>query len=235
MAQLNHPNQLAVGLLLVGAGRNYGWLLADPEMRGVASKALGAIAALCLIAFIAYHFASKMVLLVAAFYGFEELQTAVCSVMYMIEPWHVEAGQSMCSARIGFDIGAVGIFVVGLLAYILMEKNMTDATRPQATTIGELDIHLQYMQSILNDLRGGMANMATTDDIKALSERMDKFVTQDRFDALEKKVDNGTIGSSFTRAALLVQRVAGAMAALIALGGIVVAVVHYFDSIKAVI
>jgi len=64
---------------------------------------------------------------------------------------------------------------------------------------------------------------------------MDKFVTTDRFDALEKKVEDGTLGSSFARGALLVQRIAGAAAALIALGGILAAVVHFFDKIKAVI
>ncbi len=118
MAPLSRFN-LAAALLLIGASRNYGWMLVDPEFRGIASKALGAFAALCLIAIIAYHCASKWVLLVSAAYGFEELQTFSCSVMYWIEPWPVEVGQSICSARIGFDVGAVGIFVVGLLAYKL--------------------------------------------------------------------------------------------------------------------
>lgn len=118
MAHLSRFN-LAAALLLIGASRNYGWMLVDPEFRGIASKALGAFAALCLIAIIAYHCASKWVLLVSAAYGFEELQTFACSVMYWFEPWPVEAGQSICSARIGFDIGAIGVFVVGLLAYKL--------------------------------------------------------------------------------------------------------------------
>lgn len=94
-------------------------MLVDPEFRGIVSKALGALAAMCLIAIIAYHVAGKWVLLVSAAYGFEELQTFACSVMYWFEPWPVEAGQSICSARFGFDIGAIGIFVVGLLAYKL--------------------------------------------------------------------------------------------------------------------
>ena len=110
---------LAAALLLIGASRHYGWMLVDPEFRGIVSKALGALAAMCLIAIIAYHVAGKWVLLVSAAYGFEELQTFACSVMYWFEPWPVEAGQSICSARLGLDIGAVGIFVVGLLAYKL--------------------------------------------------------------------------------------------------------------------
>ena len=122
-AQLNRANQMASYLLLIGFSRNYGWLLADPKSMGVASKALGAIAALCLLFIIWKQISSTLVTMVIAWYAFEELQTAMCSVMYLIEPWPVEAGQSMCSARIGFDIGAIGLFVVGLITWKLVGKN----------------------------------------------------------------------------------------------------------------
>lgn len=123
---MNQHSNLAFFLLFIGFFRNYGWVIADPSSAGVASKALGAVAAICMISIIAYNFASKMVLLVAAFYIFEELQTAACSIMYLVEPWHVEAGQSMCSSRLGFDLGAVGLFVVGLIAYKLVHSNGTE-------------------------------------------------------------------------------------------------------------
>lgn len=124
MGQLSRVNQLAIALLLMGAARNYGWLLADPQVMGVASKAIGAIAAICFLLIIWMNFPRNLLLtLVIAWYAFEELQTAMCSVMYLIKPWPVEAGQSMCSARIGFDVGAVGVFVVGLLAFKLVHSN----------------------------------------------------------------------------------------------------------------
>lgn len=124
MGQLSRVNQLAIALLLMGAARNYGWLLADPQVMGVASKAIGAIAAICFLLIIWMNFPRNLLLtLVIAWYAFEELQTAMCSVMYLIKPWPVEVGQSMCSARIGFDIGAVGVFVVGLLAFKLVHSN----------------------------------------------------------------------------------------------------------------
>lgn len=126
MAQLNQSNGLAVALLAIGASRHYGWLLADVQHMGVASKALGAIAALCLLAIVWANFSSWLLTPVIVWYGFEELQTAVCSVMFLIEPWHVEAGQSMCSARIGFDIGAVGIAVVGGIAFLWVRSNGTE-------------------------------------------------------------------------------------------------------------
>ena len=125
-ARLSRPNQLAAALLLIGVARNYGWIFTEPQFHGVASKALGAIAALFLLLIIWNLVSSKLLSIfsvVVGWYVIEELQTALCSVMYLIEPWPVGVGQSMCSARIGFDLGAVGIFIVGLIAYKMVNKS----------------------------------------------------------------------------------------------------------------
>lgn len=123
MDQLNRVNQLAPILLLIGAARHYGWLMVDVQSYGVASKGLGALAAMALLWVLSRRVNGFVVLWVMLWYGFEELLTATCSFAYLIAPWPVEVGQSMCSARIGFDIGAIGIFVVGLIAYKLVNKN----------------------------------------------------------------------------------------------------------------
>lgn len=117
--------ELAVFLLLVYAARHYGWLIADPELMGVASKALGSMAALCLISIIWWNLPSKSICAVLGWYAFEELQTVACSIMYLENPWPIKPGESMCSARIGFDIGAVGAFAISFLAYKLVDGNGT--------------------------------------------------------------------------------------------------------------
>lgn len=122
---MSRLNQLAACLLFVGVSRNYGWLLVDPAQMGVASKGLGSLAAIALL-YLVWKLLPTMSLvlgMVIGWYAFEESQTAICSAMYLIEPWHVEAGQSMCSARIGFDIGTVGIFVVGLIVMYLVNQD----------------------------------------------------------------------------------------------------------------
>lgn len=122
--QLNRAN-LACLLLLLCAARHYGWLLADPQDIGVVSKALGACAAIALIAVIWWGHRSLLITMVASWYAFEELQTVACSVMYLVNPWPIAPGESMCSARIGFDIGAVGAFAISFLAYKLVNGNGT--------------------------------------------------------------------------------------------------------------
>jgi hypothetical protein len=104
---------LASALLLIGALRHYGWALVPAELAGVASKGLGAVAILSLLALLQ---PKGFAALVAAWIAFEELQVLICSAMWMRKPWHVEPGQAMCSAFVGFDIGSVSLVIVAALA-----------------------------------------------------------------------------------------------------------------------
>ena len=110
--------RLALVLLLIGATRHYGWALWPDTLRGSASKMLGALAALCLIGLVVYLAQSRVILLPAAWYAFEETQTAICSAAYMVKPWAVPVGASICSARLDFDIAAVSVL---LLAFLLWQ------------------------------------------------------------------------------------------------------------------
>jgi hypothetical protein len=115
-----------------------------------------------------------------------------------------------------------------------MEPN--DMTEPQkAVSIEILDVHLDYMRKDIQTVLKGMSHMATTDDIKKLSERMDKFVTTDQFNALKDKVETSTLGSTFSRAMKTVQSVAVTMAALAALFGVMAAFFHYYEKFKALV
>lgn len=117
MAHLS-PRNLWLYLLAVGMVREYGYLLAEASKMGIVSKGLGAFAILALLP-LAHRLApnSRMAFLVLAWWGFHALQTMICSAAYYIEPWPVESGQSICSSRLGFDLGALGIMFAALLLY----------------------------------------------------------------------------------------------------------------------
>jgi hypothetical protein len=106
--------KLAVTLLLIGATRHYGWAFWPDDLRSYASKMLGALCALALVCIITYLKPSKPLFWVAAVYAWEELQTTLCSAWYMVAPWQVATGQAMCSAKLGFDLGAVGILAIAI-------------------------------------------------------------------------------------------------------------------------
>ena len=107
-------------LLLLLVGRHYAWALAEPGMRGVASKGLAAAAIVVVLWWLVAHLRRTLpVLLVAAWITLEEAQVAACSAAYLIKPWPIEAGRPMCSALVGVDIGSATLVVVAVLACLL--------------------------------------------------------------------------------------------------------------------
>ena len=123
---------LALAVLLIGASRFYAWELWPPELRGTASKMLGSMAALCLIGIVYSLKPSRLLAFVCAWYAFEELQTVICSVAYMVEPWTVPIGVSICSARIGFDLGAIGILAVAWLLFRVVNLSTLTGVRNES-------------------------------------------------------------------------------------------------------
>ena len=125
-------SSLSAVLLLIGSAKNYAWSFFPPADRGMAAKALASIALLgCL--WIIYRLApfARLVALVLIWWAWEELQVVLCSVAYMVDPWDVPLGQSICSARIDFDLGAIGILIVAFLAWKLSIPVRSDRSQDQ--------------------------------------------------------------------------------------------------------
>lgn len=112
---------LACELALIVTAREHLWIIAPPELQGMASKGLGAALVLVLLSMV-YRLAprSKSLLAVLALAAWYSLQTLICSAAYMIEPWPTEPGVGICSSRIGFDLGALGLLAVAFVAYWLI-------------------------------------------------------------------------------------------------------------------
>jgi hypothetical protein len=110
-------------LLLAGGVRFYGYGFFEPEARGSASKALGGLFILAVLPLLYYVAPTIPTLLVLYWLAFESLQVFLCSAWYMVEPWEVPVGQSICSAKLGFDMGAVGILIVAMLLWRLSTVN----------------------------------------------------------------------------------------------------------------
>jgi hypothetical protein len=94
-----------------------------------------------------------------------------------------------------------------------------------------VDIHLDYLRKDMRAVLAAIATMATKDDIRALENRMQSFVTRSEFDALAGQVKSGSIGSAFDRGLLLFTRLGAAVAVFVALCGLAAAAVHFFDKV----
>ncbi len=108
---------LSCELLLIVAAREFGWTLLPPELQGMASKGLGAALVLVLLS-VVYRYAprSRVLLAVLAFGAWCALNTLTCSAWWMVEPWSVPPGVGICSAKIEFDLVALGVMLCAGLA-----------------------------------------------------------------------------------------------------------------------
>jgi hypothetical protein len=103
--------------------------------------------------------------------------------------------------------------------------------RRPATTIGELDIHLSHVQEALAEFRNSMATMATKADIDHLSRQLDTFATKDELRAAEERLTAQNVPTVAKKVAQGMMFLAAFIAAGIAVGGAIVAVVRFFDGL----
>lgn len=98
--------------------RHYGWTWAPVAIRGEVSKALGAGAALALLWLISRGLkpGDSLARWAIILYAWHEASVVLCASWFIFDPWLIAPGQAMCSAKIGFDLGAVGLLLVALLA-----------------------------------------------------------------------------------------------------------------------
>lgn len=107
----------------------------------------------------------------------------------------------------------------------------TDQYTKPTISLDVVDIHLDYLRKDMRAVLAAIATMATKDDIRALENRMQSFVTRSEFDTLANQVKTGSIGSAFDRGLSLFTRIGAAIAVLVAVGGMVAAVVHFLDRV----
>jgi hypothetical protein len=107
----------------------------------------------------------------------------------------------------------------------------TDQQNRPTISLDVVDIHLDYLRKDMRAVLAAIATMATKDDIRALENRMQSFVTRSEFETLASQVKSSSIGSAFDRGLSLATRVGAAAAVFIAAGGGLAAIVHWFDRV----
>lgn len=97
--------------------REVAWSWFQAELQGMASKGLGALLVLVLLGAVWLLSLRSGWLMAAIGYGaWSALQTLLCACAYMVEPWTVPPGVGICSARIDFDLGALGLLAAAWFA-----------------------------------------------------------------------------------------------------------------------
>jgi len=110
---------VAFVLLVFGLACSYGWQWVPASVAADVQNVLSALMALGLLVLVAMVFASREVLQVVALLGLLKATVITCNTWYAIAPWPVMPGAPLCSTRLDFPLGIVGLVLgVVLAAYL---------------------------------------------------------------------------------------------------------------------
>lgn len=104
---------VAVALLLGGAIRHLGWEN-SPEP-ALAWNAMGAMSVMLLLSLVMWKHWRAPVIAVVTWWAYEEALVLTCSTWRMFDWWYASPEEEMCSARLGFKLGAFSLVLIGFL------------------------------------------------------------------------------------------------------------------------
>lgn len=121
MARPSLPDALATGLMAVVVLRDFGWTWVPTAAAGMASKGLGGLLALVTLAVIWWlvgrlGWPRRWLAWPIGYGAWSALQTVLCSVAWLIEPWTAPEGQGICAARTDLDLGALALLIAAVWA-----------------------------------------------------------------------------------------------------------------------
>ncbi len=119
---MRHP-RVALAMLVVGMFMSYIWHWVPEEFTAFAWNVSTSILVVYLLAQAGLVFSSTEVWTVVALLAAFKLMVIGCSTWYLFDPWPVEPGQALCSARLNMPLGSIGLGLGALLvASIAGEK-----------------------------------------------------------------------------------------------------------------
>ena len=114
--------QEAAAVLLVGGVAQYAWQHAPVDAQADVWNASQALLVLLLLALVANAYRSGWVWAAAGLAGAWQLLTVGCSLLWLAAPWPVLPGAEQCSARLDVPLGAVGLWLLLLLAAAMSQR-----------------------------------------------------------------------------------------------------------------
>jgi hypothetical protein len=112
----------AAALLLVGGLAQYAWKHAPLDAQVDVWNASQALLVLVLLALAANAYRSGWVWAAAALVGMWQAMVAGCSLLWLAAPWPVQPGEEQCSARLDIPLGAIGLWLLLLLAAAMSQR-----------------------------------------------------------------------------------------------------------------
>lgn len=113
----------ALAMLIAGCIASYGWQFLPPHFAGAAWYITQSLWQVLLLALLAAIYRSAAVVLVCALLSVFSLMVAGCEAAFLVNPWPMNPGDELCSARLNYPLGLLGaVIALGLVLSIIREK-----------------------------------------------------------------------------------------------------------------
>lgn len=120
-SRLKHP-RIAFSILLLGVMNENAWKLVGVDIEGHVWSGTNALLRLWCLFLIGLFCSSAEVWLVIALIGGFAAQNVACTAWYLVSPWPTPPGSELCSAKLHFPVGLVGLWAVLCVVWILNHK-----------------------------------------------------------------------------------------------------------------
>lgn len=117
---------VAAGVMLVGGVAQYAWKHATTDAQPDVWNVSQSMLVLVLLALLCNAYRSGWVWAAAGLVAAWQAMTAGCSLMWLAAPWPVVAGEEQCSARFDVPLGAIGLWLLLLLAAAMSQRTETE-------------------------------------------------------------------------------------------------------------
>lgn len=108
-----------MALVALGVAKLTAWQAFPEAMQADIWNVSNALWATALLALIGLLYASKAMFLTVSMLAGFELQTAACSIGYIVKPWPMNPGDELCSAGLQFPIALVSLWAAVCLTLYL--------------------------------------------------------------------------------------------------------------------
>lgn len=115
--------KLAAVLLVLWFSTHYLYALFPPELRGAVFNISRSAASIILVCMLLLAIPSKLAVIAGTGLIAEDAQVVGCGLWWMIDPWPVVVGAELCSEKMGLPLGAVGIALLGTVAWHIRSKH----------------------------------------------------------------------------------------------------------------
>lgn len=112
----------ALALVAIGVVHGVAWKLATTEYGPIVWNTTGSLFRAALLCFIGLAYRSKTIWLAVVLLAGFELQTASCSIWYLIDPWLMRPGDEMCSVKLHFPVGLVSLWAALIIVKIIRDE-----------------------------------------------------------------------------------------------------------------